>query len=83
MFARDSWLLGNVVRGAEDHREAAGPDRGGASRQGGGAARAAARPADGGAEGVGKATIQAVVYSYMMIIISDYFLTYLFQMFGF
>ena len=39
--------------------------------------------AQGGAEGVGQATIQAVVYSFMMIIISDYFITYLFQLFGF
>ena len=38
--------------------------------------------ARGGAEGVGKATIQAVVYSYMLIIISNYFITYVFQMFG-
>jgi phospholipid/cholesterol/gamma-HCH transport system permease protein len=35
----------------------------------------------GGAEGVGKATIQAVVKSSMAILISDYFLTYLFQFF--
>lgn len=34
----------------------------------------------GGAEGVGKATIQAVVKSSMAILISDYFLTYLLQM---
>jgi len=33
----------------------------------------------GGAEGVGKSTIQAVVKSSMAILISDYFLTYLFQ----
>lgn len=33
--------------------------------------------ASGGAEGVGKATIQAVVKSSMAILISDYFLTYL------
>jgi phospholipid/cholesterol/gamma-HCH transport system permease protein len=33
----------------------------------------------GGAEGVGKATIQAVVKSSMFILISDYFLTYLFR----
>lgn len=38
--------------------------------------------ARGGAEGVGQATIQAVVYSFMMIIISDYFITYIFQLFG-
>jgi phospholipid/cholesterol/gamma-HCH transport system permease protein len=31
----------------------------------------------GGAEGVGKSTISAVVYSSMVILISDYFLTYL------
>ena len=36
----------------------------------------------GGAEGVGKATIQAVVYSLMFIIISDYFITYLLQLIG-
>ena len=35
----------------------------------------------GGAEGVVKATIQAVVKSSMAILISDYFLTYLFQFF--
>ena len=34
----------------------------------------------GGAEGVGKATIQAVVRSSMVILISDYFLTYMLQM---
>ncbi|HPS59569.1 MAG TPA: ABC transporter permease [Spirochaetota bacterium] len=34
----------------------------------------------GGAEGVGKATIQAVVRSSMVILISDYFLTYLLQL---
>jgi phospholipid/cholesterol/gamma-HCH transport system permease protein len=33
----------------------------------------------GGAEGVGKSTIQAVVKSSMAILISDYFLTYLLQ----
>ena len=38
--------------------------------------------AKGGAEGVGQATIQAVVYSFMLIIISDYFITYLFQLVG-
>jgi phospholipid/cholesterol/gamma-HCH transport system permease protein len=38
--------------------------------------------ARGGAEGVGQATIQAVVFSFMMIIVSDYFITYLFQLFG-
>ena len=38
--------------------------------------------AKGGAEGVGKAAIQAVVYSFMAIIISDYFITYTFQLFG-
>ena len=36
----------------------------------------------GGAEGVGKAAIQAVVYSFMSIIVSDYFITYAFQLFG-
>jgi phospholipid/cholesterol/gamma-HCH transport system permease protein len=35
----------------------------------------------GGAEGVGRSTIQAVVKSSMAILISDYFLTYLFQIF--
>ncbi len=35
----------------------------------------------GGAEGVGKSTIQAVVRSSMVILISDYFLTYLIQIF--
>ena len=39
--------------------------------------------ASGGAAGVGKAAIQSVVYSFMMIIISDYFVTYTFQLFGF
>ena len=34
----------------------------------------------GGAEGVGKSTIQAVVKSSMAILISDYFLTYLLQL---
>jgi phospholipid/cholesterol/gamma-HCH transport system permease protein len=34
----------------------------------------------GGAEGVGKSTIQAVVKSSMVILISDYFLTYLLQL---
>ncbi len=34
----------------------------------------------GGAEGVGKSTIQSVVKSSMTILISDYFLTYLLQM---
>ncbi len=38
--------------------------------------------AKGGAEGVGQATIQAVVFSFMMIIVSDYFLTYLLQVMG-
>ncbi|MCB1147148.1 MAG: ABC transporter permease [Leptospiraceae bacterium] len=38
--------------------------------------------AKGGAEGVGQATIQAVVFSFMLIIVSDYFITYLFQLFG-
>ncbi|MDH5719531.1 MAG: ABC transporter permease [Spirochaetia bacterium] len=38
--------------------------------------------AKGGAQGVGQATIEAVVYSFMVIIVSDYFLTYIFQMFG-
>ena len=38
--------------------------------------------ASGGAEGVGKATIQAVVFSYMLIIVSNYFITYIFQLFG-
>jgi phospholipid/cholesterol/gamma-HCH transport system permease protein len=32
---------------------------------------------EGGAEGVGKATIAAVVISSMIILVSDYFLTYL------
>lgn len=35
----------------------------------------------GGAEGVGRSTIQAVVKSSMAILISDYFLTYLIQIF--
>ena len=35
----------------------------------------------GGAEGVGKSTISAVVYSSMAILISDYFLTYLLTFF--
>jgi phospholipid/cholesterol/gamma-HCH transport system permease protein len=35
----------------------------------------------GGAEGVGKSTIQAVVKSSMVILISDYFLTYLIRFF--
>ena len=34
---------------------------------------------EGGAEGVGKSTINAVVKSSMAILISDYFLTYLLQ----
>jgi len=34
----------------------------------------------GGAEGVGKSTIQAVVRSSMVILISDYFLTYMIQL---
>ncbi len=34
----------------------------------------------GGAEGVGKATIQAVVKSSMVVLISDFFLTYLIQL---
>ena len=34
----------------------------------------------GGAEGVGRSTIQAVVKSSMVVLISDYFLTYLLQM---
>lgn len=38
--------------------------------------------AGGGAYGVGQAAIQAVVVSFMMIIVSDYFLTYIFQLFG-
>jgi phospholipid/cholesterol/gamma-HCH transport system permease protein len=38
--------------------------------------------ARGGAEGVGQATIQAVVFSFMLIIVSDYFITYIFQIFG-
>lgn len=37
----------------------------------------------GGAEGVGKSTIQAVVKSSMAILISDYFLTYFMQLFDF
>lgn len=36
----------------------------------------------GGAEGVGKATISAVVRSSMVILISDYFLTYMMQLAG-
>jgi phospholipid/cholesterol/gamma-HCH transport system permease protein len=36
----------------------------------------------GGAEGVGRATIQSVVKSSMAVLISDYFLTYLIQFFG-
>ena len=36
----------------------------------------------GGAEGVGKSTIQAVVKSSMVILISDYFLTYILQFLG-
>ncbi len=36
----------------------------------------------GGAEGVGRATITAVVKSSMVILISDYFLTYILQLFG-
>jgi len=35
---------------------------------------------EGGAEGVGRSTIQAVVKSSMVILISDYFLTYLIKM---
>lgn len=38
--------------------------------------------ASGGARGVGNATISAVVLSIMMIIVSDYFLTYIFTLFG-
>ncbi|MES0491199.1 MAG: ABC transporter permease [Leptospirales bacterium] len=38
--------------------------------------------AQGGAKGVGQATISAVVISLMMIIVSDYFITYIFQLFG-
>lgn len=38
--------------------------------------------ASGGAKGVGNATVSAVVISIMMIIISDYFLSYLFQLIG-
>ncbi len=37
--------------------------------------------ARGGAGGVGAATTQAVVYSFMSIIISDYCITYIFQLF--
>lgn len=37
----------------------------------------------GGAAGVGKSTIKAVVSSYMAIIVSNYFLTYIFQLFNF
>ncbi len=37
----------------------------------------------GGAEGVGKSTIEAVVKSSMAILISDYFLTYLLQFVGY
>ena len=36
----------------------------------------------GGAEGVGKSTIQAVVQASMVILISDYFLTYLLKIVG-
>lgn len=39
--------------------------------------------AKGGARGVGEATISAVVYSSLAIIISDYFLTSIFQVLGF
>ena len=35
----------------------------------------------GGAEGVGRSTIQSVVKSSMAILISDYFLTYIIQLF--
>ncbi|MDH5718281.1 MAG: ABC transporter permease [Spirochaetia bacterium] len=38
--------------------------------------------AKGGAQGVGQAAIQAVVFSFMAIIVSDYFITYIFQLFG-
>jgi len=38
--------------------------------------------ASGGAKGVGSATISAVVNSIMMIIVSDYFISYLFQLVG-
>lgn len=38
--------------------------------------------ATGGAKGVGNATISAVVNSIMMIIVSDYFISYLFQLAG-
>jgi len=37
---------------------------------------------EGGAEGVGKATISAVVISSMTILVSDYFLTYLLTFIG-
>jgi phospholipid/cholesterol/gamma-HCH transport system permease protein len=37
----------------------------------------------GGAEGVGKSTISAVVKSSMVILISDYFITYIMQILGF
>ena len=37
---------------------------------------------EGGAEGVGRSAIRAVVYSFMSIIISDYFITYAFHLFG-
>ena len=36
----------------------------------------------GGAEGVGRATTEAVVWSSMLILISDYFLTAFFELFG-
>ncbi len=39
--------------------------------------------ARGGAKGVGEATISAVVISLMMIIVSDYFITYILQLFGY
>ncbi|MDH4200802.1 MAG: ABC transporter permease [Spirochaetia bacterium] len=38
--------------------------------------------ATGGAKGVGNATVSAVVNSIMMIIVSDYFISYLFQLAG-
>lgn len=39
--------------------------------------------ASGGAKGVGNATISAVVNSIMMIIVSDYFISYIYQLLGF
>jgi len=39
--------------------------------------------ASGGAKGVGSATISAVVLSFMMIIVSDYFVTFIYKLFGY